>query len=217
MTSLLRGAGSGGNPGAAGGAGGPDLRSLLNSFGGSGNGGSLENNALSGLINQFRGSGNNNDRSQSPGAPSGGGQYGGSPNNNNNQYGGSSNPSAGPSDNGGASGFFSALSSIAGQQITQQLLQRALQGNKGSDDGDSVQNRRTGGLFSENPGSRSPPVSGSGPRGYPTQAPYPSNGGQQSQYDPETRRSSSSNNMAAPRGTTDKPVPYGWNVNVDQN
>lgn len=233
ILNLLGGAGgsgggsSGGYRGGSDTSGGPDLRSLLNAFGGSGGSGSLENSALNGLINQFRGSGgnkdsgygsNNYDRSHNPngqnpnpyGAAGGAGRPGGA-----GQYGpGSSDPSQ---EDG--SSFLSSLTNFATSPIGSQLIQRALQANResgGNGGGDSVQNRRFGGLFSENPGSSSPssPVSGAGSRGYPTQAPYRPNYPVQPT---ETQRSYSSNDRepSSDSTTSDKPKPYGWNVKTD--
>lgn len=180
--------------------GGPDFRTLLNSFGGGGGGGSLENTALTGLINQFRNSGgskpandNNHGRDQPP--PSG--QYGPS----GGQY-APSNPAANQPTSDDGSNFLSILGNLAKSQIANQLLQRALQKD---DTGDSVSNRRYGGVFSENPSS--------GSHSYPTQPPYTPNYPTQSSS-PDVQRSYRNNN-AQPTGlsgSTEKPVPYGWNV-----
>lgn len=189
-------------------AGGPDFRTLLNAFGGSGSGGSLENTAITSLINQFRNSGGNIPAGQpapnnqyAPQNPAAGGQY--APQSPPSGQYAPSNPASNQPSNNDGSNFLSILGNLAKSQIANQLIQRAVQG--GNND-DSVSNRRVGGVFAENPSS-----SGSG--GYPTQAPYTPNYPTQAANVDRQRIYSANNN--APTGqssSTEKPAPYGWNV-----
>lgn len=177
--------------------GGPDLRTLLNAFGGGGGQGSLEQNALSGLINQFQnsgGAGSNNN----PVNSGGGSNYPPPPAQVPNVPSPQSPNVHGDSGSNDNSGFLSLLGNLAKSQLATQLLQRAAAG----DDDGGASSRRVGGVFSQNPSSRG--------SGYPTQN-YPV---QQQPLNAEVQRQYSANNNQ-PTGlsaSTDKPLPYGWNV-----
>lgn len=199
------------------------LSGILSSFGSSGGGNrNSDSSGLSGILSSFGGSSNRDgglqDRFDS----------GGNTNYDNRRQ----QPTS--SDSGSGSGFLSSLSSFFGSQIGSALVQNALSGgNRGQNDGasgilSSIQNRRYGGLFNENTGhaAGSPSndnlpkvtVSGSGPGGYPTQAPaYPRQAQTPSQAYPNQayandNQRSYTNSMSATPSAQNKPAPYGWTV-----
>lgn len=158
---------SGGNRGSSGNSGGgPDLGSLLSVLG---RGGSPSSNSGSGsggldfssLLNTFTGSGgnqNNRNDNRNPTGPVGP----------NPSYGGSSGQNPNQSQDSGP-GFLQTLGNFATSPLGQQLIANALS-NRNNNNENAQQNRRYGGLFSENT-SGTTNASGATSRGYPTQAP----------------------------------------------
>lgn len=216
---------AGGNrqSGGFGNSGGSNgLSGILSSFGGGGGGSSnTGSNGLSGILSSFGGSNRGSGLQD---------RFGSNDNTNDNRR-----QQPAPSDSGSGTGFLSSLQSLFGQQVANSLIQGALSGNRGQNDGgssilNSIQNRRYGGLFNENtghaagsPSSNNSPrvtVSGAGPGGYPTQAPaYPRQAQAQAYpsqaYENNNRRSYTNSNIqsAAPSAQTNqKPAPYGWSV-----
>lgn len=229
LSGILSSFGSGGGSGGYNRNSDPSgLSGILSSFGGGAGGGSSSSgsNGLSGILSSF----GNSNRGGSGGLQD---RIGGSSYDDRRQQ---------PASSDSGSGFLSSLSSLFGQQIGNQLIQGALNNNRGQNDGasgflNSIQNRRYGGLFNENTGhaagspssSNSPKVtvSGAGPGGYPTQAPaYPrqtqaySNQAQAypSQASGNNNQRSYTSGVSSTQTQPDKgkPVPYGWTVGQQQ-
>ncbi|KAJ6646496.1 Major prion protein like [Pseudolycoriella hygida] len=164
---------SGGNSGSSN-SKSPDLGSLLSIIGkgtdsnnryasNSGGGGGID---FSGLFNAFTGGGresNQNTRNNFDNRnPTGQNPYPNSPNS-------GQNPNQGQ-DSG--SGFLQTLGNFASSPLGQQLIIRAIQSGGKGNENDAQQNRRYGGLFSENPSKTTQTATGSESKGYPTQPPY---------------------------------------------
>ncbi|XP_037050615.1 annexin A7-like [Bradysia coprophila] len=166
---------SGGNRGSSGSSGGPDLGSLLSVLGkGNSNPSSSSGSGgidFSGLLSAFTGSGgrgsnqNTNTRNDFDNRnPTG--QVGP-----NQPYNGNAGPNQNPNqaqDSGPS--FLQTLGNFASSPLGQQLLVNALRSRDTEDN--AQQNRRYGGLFSENTSRTTQNGSEASSKGYPTQAPY---------------------------------------------